>query len=107
MKLLMLQREAGRQSRFYALSRQPDLTKNSFQRKLCVCPTHGSSVSKLDTHPRPKQFGATLVEVVIAAAVLTIMIAGVLNSFGYGFMASQLARENQRATQVMLEKVET
>ncbi|PWU21290.1 MAG: hypothetical protein C5B50_02060 [Verrucomicrobia bacterium] len=54
-----------------------------------------------------KQTGATLVEVVIAATVLAIMIAGVLNSFGYGFMASQLARENQRATQVMLEKVET
>jgi len=118
MKLLMLQQEAGRKSRFYTLIRQ---------RKLCTCPIHGSTVSKLDiglspaaaprlwsARPGPlhapgstNQSGATLVEVVIAATVLAIMIAGVLNSFGYGFMASQLARENQRATQIMLEKVET
>ena len=48
-----------------------------------------------------------MVEVVMAAAVLAVMMAGIFNCFGYGFFASQLARENQRATQIILEKVET
>ena len=56
---------------------------------------------------RKSQAGASMTEVVIAAALLTLMVAGIFNSFGYGFFASQLARENQRATQIILEKVET
>ncbi len=43
----------------------------------------------------------------MAAAIMAVMMAGIFNSFGYGFFASQLARENQRATQILLEKVET
>jgi type II secretory pathway pseudopilin PulG len=50
--------------------------------------------------------GGTLVEVIMATAILVIMLAGLLNSFGYGFFVAQLVRENQRATQIILEKVE-
>jgi type II secretory pathway pseudopilin PulG len=49
----------------------------------------------------------TLVEVVMAAAILAIMASGIFGSFHYGFFTLQVARENQRATQILLEKVET
>jgi len=49
----------------------------------------------------------TLVDVVMSVAVLGIMASGIFGSFRYGFFTLQLVRENQRATQVILEKVET
>ena len=51
--------------------------------------------------------GVTLVDVVMAIALLGVMASGVLGSFRYGLFVTQLARENQRATQIMLEKLET
>lgn len=53
------------------------------------------------------EHGMTLVEVVMAIAVLGVMTGGIFGSFRYGFFTLQLVRENQRATQIMLEKVET
>jgi type II secretory pathway pseudopilin PulG len=55
---------------------------------------------------RKSQDGFSLVEVVVATGILIIMVAGLLNSFGYGFFIAQNVRENQRATQIILEKVE-
>jgi hypothetical protein len=49
----------------------------------------------------------TLVDVVMALAVLGVMAGGIFGSFRYGFFTLQLVRENQRATQIILEKVET
>ncbi len=49
----------------------------------------------------------TLVDVVMAVAVLGVMAGGIFGSFRYGFFTLQLVRENQRATQIILEKVET
>ena len=49
----------------------------------------------------------TLVDVVMAVAMLGIMAGGIFGSFRYGFFTLQLVRENQRATQIILEKVET
>lgn len=49
----------------------------------------------------------TLVEVIMAVALLGIMAGGVFGSFRYGFLTLQLVRENQRATQILLEKMET
>ena len=51
--------------------------------------------------------GLTLVDVIMAIALLGVMAGGVLGSFRYGFFVMQLARENQRATQIMLAKIET
>ena len=51
--------------------------------------------------------GISLVDVVMALAVLGVMASGIFGSFRYGFFTLQLVRENQRATQIMLEKVET
>jgi len=51
--------------------------------------------------------GTTLIEVIMACALLVTVGTGVLGALGYGFFAMQLARENQRATQIVLEKVET
>ena len=49
----------------------------------------------------------TLVDVVMAVALLGVMASGIFGSFRYGFFTLQLVRENQRATQILLEKVET
>jgi len=49
----------------------------------------------------------TLPDVVMAIFVLGVMAGGILGSFRYGLFVMQLVRENQRATQVMLEKLET
>jgi len=51
--------------------------------------------------------GMTLVDVVMAVAILGVMAGGIFGSFRYGFFTLQLVRENQRATQILLEKVET
>src|SRR5215831_2028674 len=50
--------------------------------------------------------GVTLVEVVMATGIIAVTGAGVISSINYGLWIMRLARENQRATQVMLEKVE-
>jgi len=51
--------------------------------------------------------GVTLVDVIMAVALLGVMASGIFGSFRYGFFTLQLVRENQRATQILLEKVET
>ncbi len=56
---------------------------------------------------RRPESGMTLIDVVMSVAILGVMAGGVLGSFRYGFFILQLARENQRATQILLEKVET
>lgn len=45
-------------------------------------------------------------EVVLATGIISITGAGVIGSVNYGLYIMRVARENQRATQVMLEKLE-
>lgn len=56
---------------------------------------------------KKQESGLTLVDVVMAVALLGVMGSGIFGSFRYGFFTLQLVRENQRATQILLEKVET
>lgn len=49
----------------------------------------------------------TLIEVVLATAILAIMGAGVVGSINYGLFIVRVARENQRATQILLERLES
>lgn len=48
----------------------------------------------------------TLAEVVVSMVVITISAAGLMGCFSISFFVMQMARENQRATQIMLEKAE-
>jgi type II secretory pathway pseudopilin PulG len=48
----------------------------------------------------------TIIEVVMATGIIAITGAGVIGSVNYGLYIMRMARENQRATQVMLEKLE-
>jgi type II secretory pathway pseudopilin PulG len=48
----------------------------------------------------------TLVEVLIGAAIMALMLLALFGGISYGFSETQLARENLRATQIMLEKME-
>jgi type II secretory pathway pseudopilin PulG len=55
---------------------------------------------------RKLSWGMTLMEVVMATGIIAITGAGVISSINYGLCVMRIARENQRATQVMLEKLE-
>lgn len=55
---------------------------------------------------RKLNLGVTLAEVVMATGIIAITGAGVISSINYGLCIMRQARENQRATQVMLEKLE-
>ena len=48
----------------------------------------------------------TLPEVVVSILIINIGAAGLMGCFKYAYFVTGLARENQRATQVMLERTE-
>lgn len=56
---------------------------------------------------KSSEHGITLAEVIIATAILGISMAGLMGIIFTGFFAIDRTRENQRATQILLEKVET
>src|SRR5262245_45144004 len=56
---------------------------------------------------RKSEAGNTLAEVVIATVILAIIAAALISSINYGMFAMRLARENSRATQIILEKLES
>lgn len=60
----------------------------------------------IQINPRAET-GATLVEVVMSTAILAIVAGGLMGAFAHSFKVMQLARDNQRATQILVEKVET
>src|SRR5882724_2095783 len=48
----------------------------------------------------------TIAEVVMCLLILNVGAAGLMGCFKYAFFVTRLFRENQRATQVMLERAE-
>jgi len=56
---------------------------------------------------RRRQAAFSLVEVSVGMALLATVLGALFSSFTSGFFTMQLARENLRATQILLEKVET
>jgi hypothetical protein len=52
-------------------------------------------------------FGFSLVEVTVGMAVVGTSAIALFSGFTSGFFTMQMARENLRATQIMLEKTET
>jgi type II secretory pathway pseudopilin PulG len=48
----------------------------------------------------------TIIEVVMATGIIALTGGAVISSVNYGLFIMRMARENQRATQVMLEKLE-
>jgi prepilin-type N-terminal cleavage/methylation domain-containing protein len=51
--------------------------------------------------------GFTLIEVLVTVCVLGIGLAALYSGIGYGFKCIGLAREERRATQILLEATET
>jgi len=49
---------------------------------------------------------SSLVEVVMSIAIIAVVAGGLVGALSYGFFVMELARENQRATQIMLERTE-
>lgn len=72
------------------------------------CPNSAHAIGAIESgRPGKSQAGMTLVDVIMAVAILGIMMGGVLGAFRYGFFSLGMVRENQRATQIIMEKMET
>ncbi len=54
-----------------------------------------------------QQAGFSLAEVSVGMALIATVVGALFSGFTTGFFTMKLARENLRATQIMLEKVET
>ncbi len=54
----------------------------------------------------PRQRAFTLAEVLVAVGVLGVMIVALYAGFSSGFAVVRVARENLRATQIMMQKTE-
>jgi hypothetical protein len=59
------------------------------------------------TRPRKAAYGFTLVDAIFAMAMAGLMFLAYYSALAWGFRAVRMARENTRATQIMLEKMET
>jgi len=55
---------------------------------------------------RNTEAASTLTEAVAAVAILAICAAGLMGALANGFRTMQLTRENQRATQILMEETE-
>jgi len=57
-------------------------------------------------YKKRNQAGTTMAEVVASIAILAISIAGLMGSLANGYNTVKIARENERATQIMTERME-
>ena len=60
---------------------------------------------KTETNILPRAY--TIIEVVISIVILAIMLLSLYGGFSAGFAVVKLSRENLRATQLMVQKMET
>jgi prepilin-type N-terminal cleavage/methylation domain-containing protein len=67
---------------------------------------HPAGLQKGAFPQQHRQAGFTIAEVAVAAAVLTIVALGFYTALSSGFLVLQSSRENLRATQVMMQKLE-
>ena len=62
----------------------------------------------MQSHMRqPWKRGFSLVEALIAAGIVGVTLVGLYSGIAYSFQVIQLARENFRATQILLDRTET
>jgi type II secretory pathway pseudopilin PulG len=53
------------------------------------------------------QSGFSLIEAAVSMGIMGTVVGALLSGFGTGMFTMQMARENLRATQIMLERMET
>jgi Tfp pilus assembly protein PilV len=64
-------------------------------------------INQIPTRPRRHQAGVALIEALVAMAIFGITFFSVYGGISMGFSIIGNARENLRATQIMVEKMET
>jgi type II secretory pathway pseudopilin PulG len=57
-------------------------------------------------HANKSESGSTLTEVIFAVTILAICMSGLMGALASGFLGMKLTRENQRATQILMEETE-
>src|SRR5215813_4196551 len=55
----------------------------------------------------PGQRGYTFIEVVVGIWLLTLVVVGLLGAFSFGFSSIKISQEDVRASQILLQKLET
>jgi prepilin-type N-terminal cleavage/methylation domain-containing protein len=50
--------------------------------------------------------GYTMIEVIVAASIMSVMFVSLYTGISFGFSVSRTERENLRATQIILERME-
>src|SRR5258706_3803580 len=68
----------------------------------------GGSASKSDAlaMARSSEAGFTLAEIMVASALLALVVVSMYGGISFGFASITLARQNLRATQIALVKME-
>ena len=61
----------------------------------------------IEVRRRGRNHGFTMVEALFAMGLAGIMFVSLYSGLGYGFRIIKLARENSRATQIMVQQMET
>lgn len=62
---------------------------------------------KLEQPSQASVCGFTLIEAAVAAGLIGLLLVSLYGGFSMGFTAVQIARENERATQILLQKAES
>jgi hypothetical protein len=57
--------------------------------------------------PARGQPGHTLIDVVVATWLLTVVVVGLFGAFSFGFSTIKISQEDVRASQIILQKLET
>jgi Tfp pilus assembly protein PilV len=57
--------------------------------------------------PARGQQGQTLVEVLVSMLVLMMVVVGLFGAFSFGFSTIKISQEDVRASQILLQKLET
>jgi prepilin-type N-terminal cleavage/methylation domain-containing protein len=67
---------------------------------------HSASNADVSGSPADRQAGFTLAEIMVGCALLAVMAVSLYGGISFGFATITLARQNLRATQIALEKME-
>jgi prepilin-type N-terminal cleavage/methylation domain-containing protein len=57
--------------------------------------------------PARRRRGLTLIEVIVSMALLLMVVLGLFGAFSYGFTTIKISQEDVRASQILLQKLET
>ena len=80
------------------------LNRNSFAKARMS--RNGALNADVPAEPRHAEAGFTLAEIMVGCALLAVVVVSLYGGISFGFASINMARQNLRATQIALEKME-